>query len=67
MLDVDRLEVAVLERGRPNRTFRRITAAALASLLPSPASTDETPAQDAVPADDGPEPPATPHSPGDKG
>jgi proteasome alpha subunit len=35
MLDVDRLEVAVLERSRPNRAFRRISGAALASLLPA--------------------------------
>ncbi|MGH3434986.1 MAG: proteasome subunit alpha [Sciscionella sp.] len=34
-----RLEVAVLERSRPHRAFRRITGAALTSLLP----TDETP------------------------
>jgi proteasome alpha subunit len=34
MLDVDRLEVAVLDRSRPARTFRRINGAALAGLLP---------------------------------
>jgi proteasome alpha subunit len=33
-LAVGQLEVAVLERSRPNRTFRRITGAALRSLLP---------------------------------
>lgn len=42
MLDVDRLEVAVLERSRP-RAFRRISGAALASLLPSGQAPDETP------------------------
>jgi proteasome alpha subunit len=63
MLDVDRLEVAVLDRSRPNRAFRRISGAALASLLPS---SGETPAEEATPADEGPEPPVTPHSPGDK-
>jgi proteasome alpha subunit len=34
-LDVDRLEVAVLDRARPRRAFRRINGAALADLLPS--------------------------------
>jgi proteasome alpha subunit len=33
LLDVDKLEVAVLERDRPQRKFRRIAGAALASLL----------------------------------
>ncbi|HEY1571630.1 MAG TPA: proteasome subunit alpha [Pseudonocardiaceae bacterium] len=48
MLDVDRLEVAVLDRGRPNRAFRRISGAALGSLLPvpePPAAEPETPAE----------------------
>ena len=63
MLDVDRLEVAVLERSRPNRTFRRISGAARATLLPQA----EAPAEEeAAPAEDGPEPPATPESPSDK-
>ncbi|HKN95944.1 MAG TPA: proteasome subunit alpha [Pseudonocardiaceae bacterium] len=56
MLDVDRLEVAVLERNRPNRAFRRIGGAALASLLP----TQEPPAA-------APEPPAEPESDGESG
>nr|WP_310278439.1 proteasome subunit alpha [Haloactinomyces albus] len=34
-LDVDQLEVAILERSRPHRTFRRLSGAALRSLLPS--------------------------------
>jgi proteasome alpha subunit len=34
ILDMDRLEVAVLERSRPNRAFRRISGAALTALLP---------------------------------
>lgn len=62
MLEVDRLEVAVLDRSRPNRAFRRIGSAALAALLPS---SGETPAEEPA-EDDGPEPPATPHSPSDK-
>ncbi len=36
-LDAGRLEVAVLDRGRPARTFRRITGAQLAALLDAPA------------------------------
>ncbi|QIZ33721.1 proteasome subunit alpha [Saccharopolyspora sp. ASAGF58] len=35
-LGVKQLEVAVLDRARPNRTFRRITGAALEALLPKP-------------------------------
>jgi proteasome alpha subunit len=34
-LNVGQLEVAVLERSRPHRTFRRISGAALRSLLPA--------------------------------
>ncbi|XVS67245.1 proteasome subunit alpha [Actinosynnema sp. CA-299493] len=34
LLDRGKLEVAVLERARPRRAFRRITGAALAALLP---------------------------------
>ncbi len=34
-LGVDQLEVAVLDRSRPNRTFRRISGAALKPLLPA--------------------------------
>jgi proteasome alpha subunit len=40
-LDVDRLEVAVLDRGKRRRAFRRIAGAALADLLPSPAAEAE--------------------------
>ncbi|WP_436499350.1 proteasome subunit alpha [Actinokineospora sp. HUAS TT18] len=40
---LDKLEVAVLDRKRPTRAFRRITGAALTSLLPA----DEQPAQEA--------------------
>jgi proteasome alpha subunit len=55
-LEVNRLEVAVLERSRPSRAFRRISGAALATLLPAdPAAAEETPepVEDAKPADDG--------------
>ncbi|GAA4738659.1 proteasome subunit alpha [Actinomycetospora chibensis] len=46
-LGVDSLEVAVLDRARrPRRTFRRVTGAALAALLPG----DESPAAEETPA-----------------
>ena len=38
-LTADQLEVAVLERARPNRTFRRITGAALTALMDSAGET----------------------------
>ncbi|MDD7918363.1 proteasome subunit alpha [Actinomycetospora callitridis] len=48
-LGVDALEVAVLDRARrPRRTFRRVTGAALAALLPG----DESPAAEETPAED---------------
>jgi proteasome alpha subunit len=55
-LPAGQLEVAVLDRSRPTRKFRRITGAALTGLLPSaepepepepPAETAELPAEDA--------------------
>ncbi|MDQ3402282.1 MAG: proteasome subunit alpha [Actinomycetota bacterium] len=45
---LDKLEVAVLERNRPRRAFRRITGAALTALLPEARSAEpetESPAQ----------------------
>ncbi|MGC7099616.1 proteasome subunit alpha [Amycolatopsis lurida] len=39
--EVGKLEVAVLERERPGRAFRRITGAALEALLPKPEKADE--------------------------
>jgi proteasome alpha subunit len=39
-LGLSTLEVAVLERARPRRAFRRITGAALAALLPATATAD---------------------------
>jgi proteasome alpha subunit len=50
MLDVDRLEVAVLDRGKPARTFRRINGATLSTLLPKPPE-PEVPAEDEKPAE----------------
>jgi proteasome alpha subunit len=45
-IPVSQLEVAVLERARPRRAFRRITGAALAALMPAPPAEAETPAAD---------------------
>jgi proteasome alpha subunit len=45
-IDPNQLEVAVLDRVRPGRKFRRITGAALTPLLESAAKTPETPAVD---------------------
>jgi proteasome alpha subunit len=42
LLSVDKLEVAVLDRSRPRRAFRRISGAALTALLPSTESGDES-------------------------
>jgi proteasome alpha subunit len=39
--DLAKLEVAVLERDRPRRTFRRLTGAALDALLPAPPAPEE--------------------------
>ena len=46
-IDPNQLEVAVLDRARPGRKFRRITGAALTPLLESASKTAETPAADA--------------------
>ncbi|QFZ21769.1 proteasome subunit alpha [Saccharothrix syringae] len=46
LLDNAKLEVAVLERDRPRRAFRRITGAALAALLPGEAAEPEAPADE---------------------
>ncbi len=43
VLGVRSLEVAVLDRTRPRRTFRRITGAALRGLLPEPNRAVDTP------------------------
>jgi proteasome alpha subunit len=56
LLGPEQLEVAVLERSRPRRAFRRISGAALTELLPAPASDEassETPG-----ASDAPDAPA---------
>ena len=46
VLEPTSLEVAVLDRNRPRRTFRRITGAALSSLLSTDDPTDDAPAPD---------------------
>ncbi|HEY2044355.1 MAG TPA: proteasome subunit alpha [Jatrophihabitans sp.] len=77
-LTPDRLEVAVLDRNRGKRKFRRIAGAALASLLPEPAAeepgadesgADESGAMSAPPAADTAETPGadTPETPGATG
>jgi proteasome alpha subunit len=51
-LSADSLEVAVLDRNRGNRKFRRITGAALASLLPEPSEPEPSePASEAGPSE----------------
>lgn len=53
-LGTGQLEVAVLDRNRPNRKFRRVTGAALTALLPAgDPPTDEQPAVDASTGDSG--------------
>ena len=53
-LAANQLEVAVLDRGRPNRKFRRVQGAALTALLPSaPPAPPAPPAPDAPDAADG--------------
>ncbi|WP_086825143.1 proteasome subunit alpha [Allokutzneria sp. NRRL B-24872] len=47
-----KLEVAILDRARPQRAFRRITGAELEALLPAPAAdTADTPAPDKAETD----------------
>ena len=50
---IRKVEVAVLERSRPRRAFRRIEGAALAALLPANADTDDKP--EGEPVDPAPE------------
>ena len=51
--DPVKLEVAVLDRQRPGRAFRRITGAALDALLPSVPSADEAKAAEGDAAGEG--------------
>jgi proteasome alpha subunit len=60
LLPASQLEVAVLDRNRGQRKFRRITGLALTALLPAPASDDgpvgdaEAPDATSAPPADGP-------------
>jgi proteasome alpha subunit len=56
-LEANQLEVAVLDRGRVGRKFRRITGAALTPLLPAPSPADAPEAAE-TPEADGAEKPA---------
>ncbi|GAA0725806.1 proteasome subunit alpha [Dactylosporangium roseum] len=62
-LTANQLEVAVLDRNRPGRTFRRLTGLALTAILEDttakPAATPETGLEDK------PQPPASPSTPAD--
>jgi proteasome alpha subunit len=73
-LGVNQLEVAVLDRRRPRRAFRRIVGAALAELIDSTAEkpeekpeekADGKPAEGAKGSDDQQAPPETPEQPAD--
>jgi proteasome alpha subunit len=56
-IGAEALEIAVLDRNRGARKFRRVTGAALASFLPAPqeATTIDEPAADATPAETTPD------------
>ncbi|GAA4433809.1 proteasome subunit alpha [Actinokineospora soli] len=55
----DKLEVAVLDRNRPTRAFRRITGAALHALLPEEAEAAAEPQSPAKPIEDVELPPSS--------
>ncbi|MGX7828365.1 proteasome subunit alpha [Actinokineospora sp. 24-640] len=57
-LAVDKLEVAVLDRHRPTRAFRRITGAALTALLPTDTPVEGAAESPAKPIEDVELPPA---------
>ncbi|MBN6039427.1 proteasome subunit alpha [Amycolatopsis sp. 195334CR] len=59
--EVGKLEVAVLERERPGRAFRRITGAALEALLPKPELAEESESDQAGKSDED----GKPDEPGD--
>ncbi|MET7421922.1 proteasome subunit alpha [Dactylosporangium sp. NPDC005555] len=60
-LAANQLEVAVLDRHRPGRTFRRLTGLALTAILEDPAKADA--AEEGL--EDKPQPPASPSTPAD--
>jgi proteasome alpha subunit len=55
VLGVGQLEVAILDRSRPRRAFRRITGAALTALLPRPDPADPASPGTEQPGQSGPE------------
>jgi proteasome alpha subunit len=64
--DPFKLEVAVLERDRPHRSFRRLTGAALDALLPggdAPAAAEAPSAESAAPESEGAAKPASEEEP----
>jgi proteasome alpha subunit len=65
-LEAGQLEVAVLDRRRPGRTFRRITGAALDPLLAPDGTAGEKGGEPAEKADDGPKIAEPGSSPADK-
>ena len=52
ILPASKLEIAVLERARPRRAFRRIAGAALDSLMPSPTKGGKAVGDVELPSDD---------------
>lgn len=65
-LDLSELEVAVLDRSRPRRAFRRITGTALAHLIPGTAAEPAAPSEPAAPETQGDSttPAGAPETPG---
>ena len=61
-LEANQLEVAVLDRNRPGRTFRRLTGLALTAILED---TSTRPAVVEEGLEDKPQPPASPSTPAD--
>ena len=61
-LAANQLEVAVLDRNRPGRSFRRLTGLALTAILEDTSGT-ATVAEDGL--EDKPQPPASPNTPAD--
>jgi proteasome alpha subunit len=62
-LAANQLEVAVLDRGRSGRTFRRLTGLALTAILEEPAAAETEDVEAGL--EDKPQPPASPSTPAD--
>jgi proteasome alpha subunit len=63
-LVANQLEVAVLDRGRPGRTFRRLTGLALTAILEDATATKPEEVVEGA-LEDKPQPPASPSTPAD--